>query len=81
MPGRSATAALLGREKEQAELYDALSLALEGEPQVVVVAGDAGVGKTTIVADLARRAGDLGFTVATGHGLDIAEARPFFVDQ
>ncbi len=71
MPGRSATAALLGREKEQAELYDALSLALEGEPQVVVVAGDAGVGKTTIVADLAHRAGDLGFTVATGHGLDI----------
>ena len=62
---------LLGREQEQAELYDALSLALKGEPQVVVVAGDAGVGKTTLVADLARRAEELGFTVAIGHCLDI----------
>jgi DNA-binding CsgD family transcriptional regulator/tetratricopeptide (TPR) repeat protein len=71
MPGASRTAGLLGREREQAELYDALSLALTGEPQVVVVAGDAGVGKTTLVADLARRAPELGFTVAVGHCLDI----------
>jgi DNA-binding CsgD family transcriptional regulator/tetratricopeptide (TPR) repeat protein len=71
MPGRGGRAALFGRELEQAELYDALSLALKGEPQVVVVGGDAGVGKTTLVADLARPAEKLGFTVATGHCLDI----------
>jgi DNA-binding CsgD family transcriptional regulator/tetratricopeptide (TPR) repeat protein len=62
---------LLGRDTEQAELYDALTLALKGEPQVVVVAGDAGIGKTTLVADLAVRAEELGFTVAWGHCLDI----------
>jgi DNA-binding CsgD family transcriptional regulator len=62
---------LLGREPEQAELYDALSLAFKGEPQVVVVGGDAGVGKTTLVADLAGRAAELGFTVGVGHCLDI----------
>ena len=34
-------------------------------------AGDAGIGKTTLVADLAGRAEELGFTVAVGHCLDI----------
>ena len=71
MPGRTGTAGLLGRELERTELYDALSLALKGEHQVVVVGGDAGVGKTTLVADLARRAEALGFAVAAGHCLDI----------
>jgi predicted ATPase len=52
MPGRSGAAGLLGREFEQAELYDALALAMKGGPQVVVVGGDAGVGKTTLVTDL-----------------------------
>ena len=68
---------LLGREREVAELDDALSLALTGEPQVVVVGGDAGIGKTTLIADLTRRAEDLGFTVAVGHGLDIEAGIPF----
>jgi hypothetical protein len=71
MPAHGRASGLLGREQEQAELGDALSAASRGEQQVVVVAGDAGVGKTTLVADLARRAEGLGFTVATGHGLDI----------
>ena len=62
---------LLGREREQAELYDALGLALKGEPQAVLVGGDAGIGKTTLISDLARRAEELGFTVVVGHCLDI----------
>lgn len=71
MPRSCGTTALLGREPERAELYDALTLALQGSPQVVVVAGDAGIGKTSLVSDLARRAEELGFSVAVGHGLDI----------
>src|SRR5262245_29512959 len=71
MPGRNATATLLGRERQQAELYDALSLALQGRPQTVVVGGDAGIGKTTLVSDLAQRAEELGFGVVVGHCLDI----------
>ena len=62
---------LLGRERDIAELDEALRLAVQGSPQVVLVGGDAGIGKTTLVADLERRAGELGFTVATGHGLDL----------
>ena len=71
MPGHGGAAGLLGRAREQAELDDALSAASKGDHQVVLVAGDAGAGKTTLVADVARRAEGLGFTVATGHCLDI----------
>ena len=69
--GASGTPALLGRERERAELYDALTLALKGDPQTVVMGGDAGIGKTTLVADLTARAEELGFDVAIGHCLDI----------
>ena len=62
---------LLGRERDIAELDEALGLAVQGTPQVVLVGGDAGIGKTTLVADLERRASELGFTVATGHCLDL----------
>jgi DNA-binding CsgD family transcriptional regulator/tetratricopeptide (TPR) repeat protein len=71
MHGESVPIGLLGRDQEQAELYDALSLALKGDHQVVVIAGDAGTGKTSLVADLTGRASELGFTVAVGHCLDI----------
>src|SRR6185312_9369467 len=77
MPGQSGTAALLGREREQAELYDALLLALRGEPQTVLVSGDAGIGKTTLVSDLGRRAEELGFEVVPGHCLDIDAGMAF----
>ena len=49
MPGESGSPALLGRERERAELDDALALALDGSPQTVLVGGDAGIGKTTLV--------------------------------
>jgi DNA-binding CsgD family transcriptional regulator len=72
MPGSSETPPLLlGRERDVADLDDALARTMDGEPHVVVVGGDAGVGKTTLVADLARRAEERGFSVGVGHGLDI----------
>ncbi len=72
MPVPSGTAALLlGREQDIAELDEALGLAAQKVPQVVLIGGDAGIGKTTLVTDLERRAGELGFTAATGHGLDL----------
>ena len=77
MPVSSGTPLLLGRERDIAELDEALALAAQGTPQVVLVGGDAGIGKTTLVADLERRAAGRGFTVATGHGLDIEAAISF----
>ena len=68
---------MLGRERDIAELDEALGVAAQGTPQVVLVGGDAGIGKTTLVADLERRAAELGFTVATGHGLDLEAGMSF----
>jgi DNA-binding CsgD family transcriptional regulator/tetratricopeptide (TPR) repeat protein len=71
MSGGSGTTGLLGREQEQDELHAALSLALQGTPQIVLVGGDAGIGKTSLVSDMARRAEELGVTTVLGHCLDI----------
>jgi DNA-binding CsgD family transcriptional regulator/tetratricopeptide (TPR) repeat protein len=68
---------LVGRDAESAQLYDALALAAQGQPQIALVGGDAGIGKTTLVADLERRACDLGFRTATGHCLDLGADLPF----
>ena len=75
MSGAS-TVQLIGREVESRQLYDALMLANAGRPQVVLVAGDAGIGKTTLVADVEQRAGDLGFATARGQCLDIRAEIP-----
>ena len=68
---------LLGRERDIAGLDEALGLAAQGTPQIALVGGDAGIGKTTLVADLERRAAGLGFTVATGHCLDLEAGMSF----
>jgi predicted ATPase len=67
---------IVGRDAESNELYDALMLAGQGQPQVVLVAGDAGMGKTTLVADVERRAAELGFAIARGQCLDIEAEIP-----
>lgn len=64
-------ALFLGRDREVAEFCDALSAAAEGSPQIVLVRGDAGIGKTTFVRQVVQRAAERGFTVAVGHCLDI----------
>jgi DNA-binding CsgD family transcriptional regulator/tetratricopeptide (TPR) repeat protein len=68
---------LIGRDDESARLYDAMATAAQGQPQVVLVVGDAGIGKTSLISDLALRAADLGFATATGHCLDIEAAMSF----
>ena len=78
MPVPSGTSSLLlGRERDIADLGEALRLAAQGSPQIALVGGDAGIGKTSLVADLERRAGGLGFTVTTGHCLDIEAGMSF----
>ena len=71
MPGPNSPAVLLGRDRETAVLNDALAAAARGRPQTVLVSGDAGIGKTTLVTDAERRAVEIGFTTAVGHCLDL----------
>ena len=56
---------LVDREGERDALWGALrEVAAERKPRVVVVEGDAGVGKTALVRWLARRAAELGVATA-----------------
>lgn len=62
---------LFGRDRELDEADDVLAQVAAGMPQVLLVGGDAGIGKTTLVAHIGDRARDRGFTVLTGHCLDL----------
>ena len=90
-----ASEALVGRARELGELERALAAAEAGRGTTVLVAGDAGIGKTRLGSELASRARDAGFEVLLGRSIDlvgtelpyqpIAEAlrplgEPWFVD-
>ena len=51
-PAPVPTDAVVGRRHEQAALTEALQAAAAGRPTVVVVAGEAGIGKSRLVAEL-----------------------------
>jgi predicted ATPase len=57
MQQRRDTHPVVGRDAELEELARAFDAAAAGSPAVVLVAGDAGMGKSTLVAEAARRAG------------------------
>ncbi len=52
------TAELVGRDQELVQLQTALAKALGGEGQVVAIIGEAGVGKSRLVAELRQLAGE-----------------------
>jgi DNA-binding CsgD family transcriptional regulator len=57
---------LIGRQAELAELEQLLDVSVAGEAVMVVVGGDAGIGKTRLVEELCRRARARGAFTATG---------------
>lgn len=70
------TAALLGRDRELATAEQALRAALTGTPAVLVLAGEAGIGKSTLARAVADRARRLGLGVGLGLCLDVSSHRP-----
>ena len=70
---RARADALVGRQDELAQLLSAgAGVAGSGRGQLVVVAGDAGVGKTRLVQEYLGRARRDGWTTATGGCVDVA---------
>lgn len=63
---RALCPALVGREGELTTLEDALLDAHRGEGQVVILAGEAGLGKTRLASELQKRAAGGGTTVMRG---------------
>jgi class 3 adenylate cyclase len=68
---------LIGRDAELSQLEDALLSANRGEGQVVLLAGDAGVGKTRLASALAEQATRQGMTVVLGGCSEAELALPY----
>ncbi|MFF4688086.1 helix-turn-helix transcriptional regulator [Streptomyces sp. NPDC001307] len=64
---------LIGRDEELARLLGVLERARGGEARAVLVAGDAGVGKTRLLDEVTGRAARTGSTVVTGHCVDLGD--------
>jgi len=68
----------VGREDELGRLEANLAAAVVGAPATVVIGGEAGIGKSRLVAELAGRAAAGGWIVASGGCIDVEEGRlPF----
>ncbi|WP_198539275.1 helix-turn-helix transcriptional regulator [Streptomyces graminilatus] len=75
---RSVCPVFVGRADELGVLHDALARAAAGEPQALLLGGEAGVGKTRLVEEFAGAARDLGAVVALGGCVEIgADGLPF----
>src|ERR1700730_10637065 len=68
---------LIGRGHELSTLEDALLAAKRGEGQVVVLAGDAGMGKTRLATELQRRARRAGMRTLWGGCSEAELALPY----
>ncbi|MDQ0958989.1 DNA-binding CsgD family transcriptional regulator/tetratricopeptide (TPR) repeat protein [Streptomyces sp. B4I13] len=75
---RSVSPVFVGRSGELDILHGALSRAAAGEPQALLVGGEAGVGKTRLVEEFAATAGRGDAVVAVGGCVEIgADGLPF----
>jgi DNA-binding CsgD family transcriptional regulator/tetratricopeptide (TPR) repeat protein len=61
---------LIGREKSLRVLEDVVAAAAEGRPRIAVLAGEAGIGKTRLLAALETSARERGFLVLHGEGIE-----------
>ncbi|MDE3087352.1 MAG: AAA family ATPase, partial [Acidobacteriota bacterium] len=68
---------VVGRAAELQVLEAALADALEGKGGCVVVAGDAGIGKSRLVRELSALAGGRGVPVVTGRAVPASSSTPF----
>jgi DNA-binding CsgD family transcriptional regulator len=68
---------LVGRAAERVLLNEQLSAVLAGRGNVVIVGGEAGIGKTTIARDLARQARVAGASVLPAFCHDLMAAPPY----
>ena len=68
---------LVGRDRELAALREQLAAALGGRGSVVLIGGEAGIGKTALAEALGREAAEQGALVLVGRCYDLAETPPY----
>jgi DNA-binding NarL/FixJ family response regulator/tetratricopeptide (TPR) repeat protein len=74
MGNRVSSRRLVGREDELVQLLALARRAGQGEGGAVVLAGDAGIGKSRLIGEFARRAEEEGARVLVGDCIDLADA-------
>lgn len=73
------SAPMVGRAAERVLLNEQLSATLAGHGNVVIVGGEAGIGKTTLVRELDAHARASGCLALSGHCYDLMAASPYGV--
>ena len=68
---------LVGRERERATLHDLLAAALAGRGSLVLIGGEAGIGKTALAEALLAEAAAQGALVLVGRCYDLSETPPY----
>jgi tetratricopeptide (TPR) repeat protein len=76
-PGAAHDTTLLGRGGELEALSRALEIAASGEGRVVAVLGEAGIGKSRLVGELATEAARRGASVLVGRSYESEQILPF----
>jgi DNA-binding CsgD family transcriptional regulator len=71
------TASLVGRAREQIILHEELAAIRAGHGRLVVLGGEAGMGKTSLARSLAQEARHHNVQVLLGHGYDLNQAPPY----
>src|SRR5262249_46385747 len=81
-PARGTDAPLVGRAAAMRELIQALDQAADGHGRVMLIAGEAGIGKTRLVAELGHAAARRGFKALIGRAYRSEQVLPFrpFID-
>jgi DNA-binding NarL/FixJ family response regulator len=74
---RRAAPPLVGREREQAALRDALAAALAGRGSLVLIGGEAGIGKTALAEAQIAETRTQGILAVVGRAYDLAETPPY----
>lgn len=76
--GTSAIAGMVGRKLERVQLLEHLRFLLDGEGSTVIVEGEAGIGKSQLVADLSKQAREVGILPLIGAGDAVEQSASYF---
>src|SRR5580692_2886448 len=68
---------IVGRAAELGLMRELLTEAAAGQSVVLLVSGDAGVGKTRLLTELSTEAAGRGFTVLSGRCAELADTVPY----
>src|SRR5918998_4769372 len=76
-PSQDQPPELVGREREEALLRERFSAALAGRGSLVLIGGEAGIGKSALAEALCEEARARGALVLTGRCYDLTETPPY----